>query len=225
MDGGFSCPNRTGDGRGSGGCAYCGPGAARAPYAPGDGDDSIGAQVGAAVAFLQRRYGARLFFLYFQAFSSTRASVAELSRIYESAIDAARGLAELRGLVVSTRPDCLDSERVRLLSGYRDRGYEVWVELGLQTASDASLALMRRGHAFADFLRARELLAEAGIRTAVHLILGLPGEGRDQMLETVRRVADARVEGIKFHDLYLPKGSLWASEYLAGELVLMHPAR
>jgi uncharacterized protein len=225
LDGGFSCPNREG-GRGGGGCSYCAPGAARAVYLP-EGQDSIGAQVEAGLAFLERRYEAKLFFPYFQAFSSTHAAASVLRSRYDEALRVLerRAPGSMRGLVVSTRPDCIDAENAELLASYARRGLEVWVELGLQSSHDRTLARIGRGHDYPAFLRARELLAAAGLKTAVHLILGLPGEERSDMLETVARVAALGLEGVKFHDLLVPKGSALASEYLEGELGLLHHLR
>jgi uncharacterized protein len=225
LDGGFSCPNREG-GRGRGGCSYCAPSAGRALYLP-VGEASVAAQVGAGMDFLERRYGARLFFPYFQAFSSTFGPVEALRARYDEALGAVRARAGdgLRGLVVSTRPDCIDEERAALLASYAGAGLEVWVELGLQSAQDRTLARIGRGHGYASFARARETLAAAGLRTAVHLILGLPGEGEREMLETVSLIASLAVEGVKFHDLQIARGSALAREYLAGEIPLMHAAR
>ena len=218
-------PNRR-EGRGEGGCAYCAPDASRAPYLP-EGRISIFAQVEAGIAFLRRRYGARLFFPYLQAYSSTYGPLELLRARYDEALDAVRDLSpgSLRGLVVSTRPDCVDEEKAELLASYAAQGLEVWVELGLQSSNDRTLKRIRRGHDYAAYEAARSLLAGRGIRTAVHLILGLPGEGRAQILETVSRVASTRPEGIKFHDLLLPRGSALAAEYLLGELTLLHSAR
>jgi uncharacterized protein len=238
LDGGFGCPNREG-GRGRGGCAYCAPSAARAPYLP-EGRLPIAAQLEAGMDFLSRRYGAKLFFPYFQAYSSTNAPVEELRARYDEAFAAAeplvrgraaaegRGAADpIRGLVVSTRPDCVDGGKAALLASYAARGLEVWVELGLQSSQERSLERLRRGHGWGAFARAFEELraAGSGLRIAVHLILGLPGETRAQMLETIDRVSALGADGVKLHDLVLPLGSSLATEYLAGELVLLHPAR
>jgi radical SAM protein (TIGR01212 family) len=233
VDGGFSCPNRSLGGRGPGGCAYCSPAAGRSPYleplfrsaAAEKGIHcraaSVGAQIDSAMAFLSRRYGARAFFLYFQAFSSTNAPVEVLRSVYDEALSK----AEFRGLVVSTRPDCVDEDKAELLRSYADRGLEVWVELGLQSALERSLVRIGRGHGVEAFLFARRLLAERGIRTAVHLILGLPGESRADMLEGPRLLAELGLEGVKFHDLRVVRGARLAAEYLSGEVVPLHPSR
>jgi radical SAM protein (TIGR01212 family) len=225
VDAGFGCPNRGPD-RSRPGCLYCDEHGARAPYLEALGVPSrnrglagrleaVRLQVEQATTFLRRRYGARVFLLYLQAFSGTHGPVEELERIYDFAL----GCGEFRELIVSTRPDCIDSEKARLLSGYRRRGREVWVELGLQSACDATLARVKRGHSVADFTRAYGLLREAGVKTGVHLIFGLPGEGREQILQTVGFVARLEPDGVKIHNLHVPAGSPLAGELLAGELV------
>ena len=232
VDAGFGCPNRGPDRR-QPGCLYCDERGALAPYqepAPAVRGSavpleqrlaSIGRQVERGTAFLRRRYGAEVFLLYLQAFSGTHAPAAELEVIYDFAL----GCGPFRELIVSTRPDCVDRERAELLSGYRRRGLEVWVELGLQSGCDATLQRIRRGHSVADFTRAFGLLREAGVRLAVHLIFGLPGEGLEQILDTVRLVAGLEPEGVKIHNLHVPRDSPLAAEHLAGELVAPCAAR
>jgi uncharacterized protein len=189
--------------------------------------ESLDLQVGRGLSFLERRYKATMFFLYFQAFSSTFAPPDVLRERYDAAICALerRRPSSLRGLVVSTRPDCVSGEVADLLESYAGRGLEVWVELGLQSAVDATLERIHRGHRVADFARARALLRRPGIRTSAHLIIGLPGEGRDEILAGPRLLAELGVEGVKFHDLFVARGSALAGEYLSGELTLLSPER
>jgi uncharacterized protein len=235
LDGGFSCPNRDAA-AGRGGCSFCARDGSRAPYLPGPGA-SLAVQAEAGASFLRRRYGARLFFLYFQAFSSTYAPERVLRERYDEAIGAVRALLgrgavpsasrgeELRGLVVSTRPDCVDASTAELLGSYAETGLEVWVELGLQSARDRTLRAIGRGHGFAEYARATELLAGRGLRIAAHLVLGLHDEGRDDMLETVRAAVALGLDGVKFHDLRVLEGTRLASEYRAGEFAPLHPSR
>jgi radical SAM protein (TIGR01212 family) len=229
VDAGFGCPNRGPD-RGRPGCLYCDERGALAPYqqaadaagrAGSERLASIRRQIERGTAFLRRRYGAQIFLLYLQAFSNTHAPAAELEEVYDFAL----GCGEFRELIVSTRPDCVDPQRAELLARYRRRGLEVWVELGLQSGCDATLARVRRGHTVADFLRAFRLLREAGLKLAVHLIFGLPGEGLEQILDTVHLVAGLEPEGVKIHNLHVPRGSPLAAEYLAGELAVPCAAR
>ncbi len=230
LDGGFSCPNRA---DGKGGCSYCAENGSRAPYLP-PGPLPLRSQVEAGLSFLERRYGSRLFFLYFQAFTSTFAPASVLKERYDEAIEAARGLLSrpgrsgadaLRGLVVSTRPDCVDAERAELLDYYAARGFELWVELGLQSAKDATLRDIGRGHDYAAFERAVALLRGRGIRIAAHVMLGLPGETWADMLSTARAVSGLGLDGVKFHDLRILRGSRLESEFLAGEISILHPSR
>ncbi len=220
VDGGFSCPHRN-EGRGKRGCSYCAPSAGRAPYIDSVDCESLDAQIGKALSFLRRRYDARAFFLYFQAYSSTNASVGRLRAVYDEGLAWGEG-GKFRGLVVSTRPDCVDAEKAELLASYAAGGLEVWVELGLQSAHDNTLARIHRGHDFAAFERARRFLALPGLRTAAHLILGLPGESRSDMLDSARALSELRLDGVKFHDLQLARGSALAAEYPAGEISLLH---
>lgn len=228
IDAGFTCPHREG-GRGRGGCAFCAPGAGLAPYQrrleSGTGD--LEAQIGRALSFARQRYGAKAFFLYFQAYSCTNLPVDRLERVYGDAMREFGEMAPgtLKGIVVSTRPDCLDREKARLLASYIGRGLEVWLELGLQSSSDATLARVNRGHTSAAYAEAAAIAGEAGLRRAAHVILGLPGEGRREMLETIAFAARAGLEGIKFHDLRIAKGSALANSLPAGEFSPLHPSR
>ena len=211
VDAGFCCPNRTG-GRSSRGCTYCAEDGARAPYL--GSQVALKSQVEKALAFLRARYGAEAFILYFQAFSNTNAPADELRRIYDSGL----ALAPFRGLNVATRPDCLDGEKADLLASYKDRGLEVWTEMGLQTADDRTLRRIGRGHTAEEFLRAYRLLKARDVKVAVHLIFGLPGEGVTEMLQTVDFVARLDPDGVKIHNLHIPKGTALAEELDKGEL-------
>ena len=217
VDGGFSCPNRSPDG--TGGCSFCDFDGSRSPVLGSARD--IAEQVDRAAAFQRARYGAGVLLLYFQAFSSTNAPAARLREIY----DAALARAPFRGLIVATRPDCLDSEKAGLLASYRDRGLDVWVELGLQSSRDETLDRIRRGHSAADFAEARNLLRRLKIPVSAHAVFGLPGETEADMLGTIRFLADLGIEGIKIHDLHIPAGCGLYQEALAGELVLFSPQR
>jgi radical SAM protein (TIGR01212 family) len=228
LDAGFSCPHREG-GRGKGGCAFCAPEAGLATYQH-DGDrlvTDLDEQIERAAAFVERRYGASLFFLYFQAYSCTNLPVGQLKSVYDGAMATLEALhpGSLAGLVVSTRPDCFDSEKAELLAGYAASGLEVWVELGLQSSNDRTLAEVGRGHDAACYARAAEAARRAGLRRAVHLILGLPGEGREEMLTSVEFAAGCGIEGVKFHDLRLARGSALSRRYLSGEFAPLHPFR
>ena len=220
VDAGFSCPNRSG-GRQGEGCSYCEADGARAVYLDGAAPEMIAVQVERGIRFLRKRYGAEVLLLYFQAYTSTLGTPAQLKELYDGSL----ALAPFRELIVSTRPDEIDGERADLLASYRRADFDVWVELGLQSVHDATLKRVNRGHDSAAFFRAYRLLDERGIKMAVHLIFGLPGEGRAEIMESVRRVAALRPAGIKMHNLHIPRSSPLYAEYLTGELSVPSPAR
>jgi radical SAM protein (TIGR01212 family) len=218
VDAGFGCPNRKA-GRGSGGCIYCGEHGSRAPYL--GSAQSLQRQIKASIEFVRRRYSAAAFILYFQAFSNTNAPVGELAGIYDEGLAAATFV----GLTVATRPDCIDEQKARLLASYRERGLEVWVELGLQSANDRTLELIDRGHDAAEYLRAYDALKTAGVKVAVHLILGLPGERAIDMERTARFVAGLAPDGVKIHSLHIPTDAPLVRDYLRGEVTAPGPER
>ncbi|TXT49935.1 MAG: radical SAM protein [Spirochaetes bacterium] len=132
-------------------------------------------QVSRAVGFTRTRYEAQSFFLYFQAYSCTNLPAADLGRIYGRAIESLETTAPgaLRGMVVSTRPDCLSPEKAELLAGYAALGLEVWLELGLQSAQDKTLARINRGHDFAAFIQAARQTEGLGLRRACSALCGV----------------------------------------------------
>jgi radical SAM protein (TIGR01212 family) len=226
VDGGFSCPNRGAD-RSAPGCLYCDEHGSRAPYL-GSADvlssqeeqrreswrNELRSQIEAGRRFLHNRYGAELFILYFQAFSGTYAPVQRLRQIYDYAL----GCAPFRELAVSTRPDCLDRARAELLASYRGEDFDVWIEIGLQSADDRTLKRINRGHTVREFERAYGICRRSELKIAVHLIFGLPGEGLEDILRTIDYVAALKPEGVKIHNLHIPKSCPLCSEYLSGEL-------
>jgi len=213
LDAGLTCPNR--DGRVStGGCLYCNA-RGSGTGAWGRGQD-IPTQLEAGMARLSRCYGAARFIAYFQSFSNTYASLTTLRALYETALTP----PQVVGLAVGTRPDCLDNEVLDLLAGYaRDR--LVWLELGLQSAHDATLARLNRGHDAACFREAALRAAGRGLAVVAHVILGLPGEGPREMAATAEFLARLPVAGVKLHLLYVVQGSGMARLYEQGEYVCL----
>ena len=212
VDGGFSCPNR-GENRESPGCSYCDVYGVRAAYI-GETFQTMEDQISKSAAIMRRRYGAEKYILYFQAYSSTWAPAEDLRKIYDHGLS----LDNFVELVVSTRPDCLEDPVADLLASYKSPDFDVWTELGLQSAHDSTLKRINRGHDLKTFEKAYFRLRSRGIKVAVHLIFGLPGEDREQILETVRYLADLEPEGVKFHNLHIPTGAPLYSEFQSGEL-------
>lgn len=209
LDAGLTCPNRDGT-ISTGGCIYCNArGSGTGAHARGL---SITAQLQAGKAALARRYQARKFIAYFQSFSNTYAPVERLKALYDEAL-AVEGVV---GLAVGTRPDCVSQPVLALLEDYARRHW-VWVEYGLQSARDATLARIRRGHDTACFLQAVAATRSRGIRVCAHMILGLPEETREDMRFTAGTLANAGIDGIKIHSLYVVKGTRLEALFQAGE--------
>ncbi|HHH84883.1 MAG TPA: TIGR01212 family radical SAM protein [Firmicutes bacterium] len=196
VDGFLGCTGR---------CIYC----ENSYYHPPK--ESLEEQVMRLKEFYEKRYKARDFYLYFQKGTNTAAPVEELKKLYD------RGLSLLPfiGLIVGTRPDAVSRDVIDLIQSYT-LSYDVWVEFGLQSTFDTTLAAIKRGHTYDDFLRSLALLQGTGIKCTVHMILGLPGETREMMVESVRRLSRLPIQGIKFHHLYILKGTELGRLYEAG---------
>jgi hypothetical protein len=161
---------------------------------------------------MAHRYGAKKFIAYFQSFTNTYAPLPQLKALYDRALD----YPDMVGLSVATRPDCVDKEILRLLGSYQ-RGYLVWVEYGLQSSHDATLSRINRGHDVACFEQGVRMAKDFGLNVCAHIILGLPGESWDMMLQTARFLAGLPVDGVKIHLLYIVKGTPLAGLYEKGE--------
>jgi len=213
VDAGFTCPNRDGS-VGVDGCIFCG----------GKGAGSFGILHGAGVAeqlehakeVMVRKYKAALFIAYFQSYSNTYAPAAHLKKLYDEAL----AVPDVVGLIVGTRPDCLSSETLDLLAGYAETCY-FWLELGLQSPLDRTLAAIGRGHDLASFTSAVANCRARGIRVCAHIILGLPGESREEMLSGADLLNQAGVAGVKIHLLHVMRGTRLASEYLDKKVRLL----
>jgi radical SAM protein (TIGR01212 family) len=199
IDAGFSCPNRDGT-ISTDGCIYCNVrGSGTGAHAKGL---SVIDQIVQAKSALSKRYKAKKYIAYFQSFTNTYAPVDKLKRLYEEALFA----EDVVGLSIGTRPDCVNEPILDLLQGYV-ANYLVWIEYGLQSAHDSTLALINRGHDFKCFKAAVDATKNRGIKICAHVILGLPNEKKVHMLETARAVADMGIDGIKLHLLYIIKGT------------------
>ena len=198
FDLGLSCPNRM---NGSGPCAFCAADGARARHLVSGME--LQAQAEAGQTYVRERYGSDGPYLaYFQAYTNTFAPVAELRKLYEGALATGNYLA----LVIATRPDCLSDECLDYLCELRER-YEIWLEIGVQTAHDRTLRRINRGHDFACVQDAVRRAHARGIHCAAHLILGLPGETEKDYLETADRIAALPFEAVKMHHLLILRGT------------------
>ncbi|MFQ5466316.1 MAG: TIGR01212 family radical SAM protein, partial [Thermodesulfobacteriota bacterium] len=200
LDGGFTCPNRDGS-VGTGGCVYCEPSALAPAARPGPGA-SIADQLTVGMEKVGSRYKAKKFIAYFQMNTNTYAPAEVLRETYGPALSH----PDVVGLAVSTRPDCLGPDVLDLLSEIRTKKH-LWVELGLQTADDAVLEKINRGHTARDFADAVGSLGDRGIDVCAHVIAGLPGEAAAGLLNTVGLISTLGVWGVKFHQLQVLRGA------------------
>ncbi|MBL4277620.1 TIGR01212 family radical SAM protein [Vibrio fluvialis] len=207
LHGGFSCPNRDGT-IGRGGCTFCNV----ASFADEQSQaKSIEDQLKDRAGEVQR---AKKYLAYFQAYTSTYAEVQVLKNMYEQALKA----ADIVGLCVGTRPDCVPDAVLELLAEYVQQGFEIWLELGLQTANDRTLKRINRGHDFACYAEITRRARALGIKVCTHLIVGLPKEGRDDNIATLEQVLTIGTDGIKLHGLHIVEGSSMSKAWRAGKL-------
>ncbi len=207
VDGGFTCPNRDGT-VGHGGCIYC--------SGRGSGDHiTEGMPIAEQVRLGLANAGASArFIVYFQNFTNTYETCEALRVRYDAALIDER----IAVLAIGTRPDCIDEEKAALIASYKDR-VDVWVELGLQCASDSIAAVINRGYETAVYRRACEILRAAEIPFVTHIMIGLPGESEADVLETVREVNESAPFGVKIHSVYVPCGTELERMYLRGDYI------
>jgi radical SAM protein (TIGR01212 family) len=208
LNAGSTCPNRDGQ-KGVGGCTFCN----NVSFSPNaKAPPPLAEQLDAGRAVLAKRTGARRFMAYFQAYTNTYDPLETLRARY----DAALIHPDVIGLSIGTRPDCVPEAVLDLLASYRARGKEIWLELGLQSADDRTLERVNRGHGFAEFRTAVSAARRRGIPVCAHLIVGLPGEGRDAALTSLERVLELGVEGIKLHPLHVVRQTRLAIDWRRG---------
>jgi radical SAM protein (TIGR01212 family) len=197
LDGGFTCPNR--DGRiSSKGCIFCSE-KGSGDFA-GSRDRNILEQMAQQKQLLSKKWPKAKYIAYFQSFTNTYGPLDKLRMQYETALSG----EDILGLAIATRPDCLPPDVLTLIREMADKTF-LWLELGLQTIHPKTAAFIRRGYDLQCFTDAVNRLKNLNIRVVVHLIIGLPGESRDDILETVRFVAALGVWGVKLHMLYIQR--------------------
>jgi radical SAM protein (TIGR01212 family) len=213
IDAGFTCPNVDGT-VARGGCTFCD----NRSFSPSRRlpRQDIRDQIDEGIRRLKWRYDVDRFLAYFQPATNTYAPVDRLRPLYEAAISH----PQVVGLAIGTRPDCVPDAVLDLLQEIAGRTY-LSVEYGMQTIHDRSLDWMNRGHHYDAFLDAMERSRGRGFEICVHVMLGLPGESRDDMLATARELARLRVDAVKIHNLYAVKNTPLADEVARGEVVLM----
>ena len=206
LDGGFTCPNR--DGRvGQGGCSFCLCESFNPEYCRKHA--TITGQLEAGKKFFEGKYPRMKYLAYFQAYSSTYAPLEVLRQRYDEAL----AVKDVVGLVVATRPDCINEEILALFVSIREKGYAVAIELGCESFYDRTLARVNRGHTSRQSIDAIHLCHKYGIPVTVHLMFGLPGESRDDIIAEAELLNTLPVASLKLHQLQILRGTRMAKEW------------
>jgi radical SAM protein (TIGR01212 family) len=206
IDAGFTCPNRDGK-AGRGGCTYCNNDAFNPSY--NDPSKSVEQQINEGIEFHANRYRrASKYLAYFQAYSNTYKPLEELKRIYAPALER----EDILGIVIGTRSDCMDEEKLKFFADVAKTHYVI-LEYGIESCYDRTLKRINRGHDFRNLTDMLELTRSYGLKTGGHMIFGLPGESRDEMLAEAEILSRLPLNNIKFHQLQIIKGTAMEKDY------------
>jgi len=213
VDAGFTCPNRDGT-VANGGCTYCN----NLSFNPGynNAEKSIRQQIDEGILFLKNRYKVNKFFVYFQPYSNTYASLDRLKKLYEEALS----VDGVIGLTVGTRSDCIDPEKI----GYFEelsKHYDVTIEYGLESIYDETLKKINRGHDFQNYLNALEMTAGRGIKICSHIILGFPWETKEQWLHEADVISGFPLDYLKIHQLHIVRDTVMAKQHAKNPFKLL----
>ena len=206
IDAGFTCPNR--DGRvGTGGCTFCNNDAFNPSYCLPE--KSVQQQIQEGIEFHQNRYRrANSYLAYFQAYSNTYGNLDHLKSIYQQALD----FPQVKGLVIGTRPDCITEQQLAYFSEIAKSHYVI-IEFGIESCYNTTLERINRGHTYDHAVKAIELTHSFGLKAGAHLIFGLPGESKNDMLKEAEILSQLPLSNIKFHQLQIIKGTQMEVEY------------
>jgi radical SAM protein (TIGR01212 family) len=207
LDGGFTCPNRDGS-RGVGGCTYCNNRAFNPAYCRNT--KSISRQLEEGKRFFSCKYPEMKYLAYFQSYSNSYATLDALREKYEEALN----VEDVTGLIIGTRPDCVSDEILDYLEILGQRTF-LMVEYGIESSSNETLQRINRCHTYEEAVSAVKRTAERNIPVGAHLILGLPGESRKQMLQHADKISELPVLSVKLHQLQIIRGTRMAAEYAA----------
>lgn len=205
INGGFTCPNRDGS-IGTGGCTYCNNRTFHPCYCMAD--KGVQKQLEEGIAFFSRKYPAMDYLAYFQSYTNTYKPIDDLKRLYQEAL----AVDKVKGIIIGTRPDCVDQTLLDYLSELAEKHF-VMIEYGIESTIDQTLLRINRGHDYQAAVWAIEQTAQRGILCGAHIILGLPGESRDDMLWHANRLSKLPISTLKLHQLQLIKGTVMAQEY------------
>lgn len=213
LDAGFTCPNRDGT-ISYDGCVFCDDGGSFSQlYSK---NISITEQLNRGIELSREKYKAQKFLAYFQAYTNTYKPVEELRKIYSEALSH----EDVVGINIGTRPDCVEDEKLDLIASFAQKHY-TWLEFGLQSIHERSLKFINRGHDYKTFVDAVERSKKRGINVCAHVILGLPNETREDMLETAKALADLKIDGVKIHLLCVLQNTKLSKLYFQGKIPVM----
>ena len=209
-----SCPNRDGT-KGSDGCIFCGDEAAG--FESLDPEIPVSEQIRQNISYMGKKYKAGKFIAYFQNYSNTYMESDRFMRYMEEAC-----MEKIVALYISTRPDCIDEQHVRFLAGLsKDRGVDIVIEMGLQSSSDRSLNILKRGHTVRDFEKAAGLLNDHGIPFCAHMINDLPFEDSTQVAKNALFLNETGASQVKCHSLYVLRGTRLGEMFMEGEMKML----
>lgn len=214
IDAYLSCPNRDGS-IGNRGCIFCDEDGSASPTTTGFTD--ITGQMQNAKNSFRRSDAKTRYIAYFQAYSNTYAPVDKLKMLYDTALSD----KEVIGIMIGTRPDCLSDEVLDLISSYKKENFELWLEIGMQTAHNSSLKFLNRGHTHEQTRDAILRAAAHGIPVCVHIILGIPNERWNDMMQTAEEISSLPVNGVKLHHLHIIRGTMIEKLYENNQIQLM----
>jgi radical SAM protein (TIGR01212 family) len=211
IDAGFTCPNRDGT-TGRGGCTYCNNDAFSPLYCTPE--KSVTEQIEQGISFHRKRYRRSVGYLaYFQSYTNSYESVERLEALYNEAL----AVEGVKGLVIGTRPDCINDEILELFASLSQKCW-LLVEYGIESCYDKTLIRVNRGHSFEESEKAVVRTSSRGVRTGAHLIFGLPGESREEMLAQAAILSELPLDTIKFHQLQIVRGTKMEHEYAGDPL-------
>ena len=206
IDAGFTCPNKDGT-KGVGGCTYCNNNTFNPDYCKPI--KPIKVQINEGISFFAKKYKAQKYLAYFQAYTNTYAPLVDLQEMYAEALEH----ENVVGLVIATRPDCIKNDVLDYLQSLVDRGYFIKLEFGLESTNDETLRIINRCQTHDDAIDAFNRASGRGIHLGAHLILGLPGEDRKDMLEHARQVSRLPIDTLKVHHLQIVKHTMMAFQF------------
>ncbi|HCL57444.1 MAG TPA: TIGR01212 family radical SAM protein [Spirochaetia bacterium] len=215
LNAGVSCPNRDGT-KGINGCAFCNNEA----FSPAIAYQNLSIQKQLETGierFQRKRKKIKKFIAYFQSFSNTYAPSEKLEKLYESALE----IPDIAGIAVGTRPDCLEDDKLEVIKTLAQKTH-FWLEIGLETSFNQTLSKINRGHTYEEFLESYEKARKIkNLFICIHLIHGLPGESKEMMLDTVRKINQLKPDAVKFHQLEIVRGTLFEKWYQEKKITLL----